>query len=388
MKYFIYPALILLLFGNTTNAQTVENEANKLTVAGYVKFMNTNMIESVKTNWLSENMFHNRLNFQWNPSAHFSAGMGMRNRLIYGDFVQDIPGYTAMADSDPGFLDLSRNIAAGKSYFLNITIDRFWFDYHRKGLDLRIGHQRINWGQTFVWNANDVFNSYSFFDFDYEERPGSDAVRLSLYPGGFSMVDMAIKLEKDSTITAGLLYKFNRWNYDMQVLGGFLKGHNIFFGTGWSGSIGDAGFNGEITYIQPTDKGEKKKGNLLASVGASYIFANSLSLQAEMLYNGFAGDSSNVDFLTYYFRPLDVKNLSFSKYSAFLQLSYPLTPLLTISLSGMAYGKPEAYYVGPSATYSLTDNLEVDLSAQIFRLKSDNSYQNIGLAFFRLRQSF
>jgi len=76
-----------------------------------------------------------------------------------------------MADNDPGFVDMSRNIVSGSSYFLNITADRFWLDYHQQGLDLRLGRQRINWGQTFVWNANDVFNSYSFFDFDYEERP-------------------------------------------------------------------------------------------------------------------------------------------------------------------------------------------------------------------------
>lgn len=383
---FILGALLMAV--TLANAQDVDSTASPLTLGGYVKFMNTNLIESLKGNWLSENMFHNRLNFQWSPSSHFSAGLGLRNRLIYGDFVKQIPGYTAMAESDPGYMDMSKNISSGSSYFLNITADRLWLDYHQQGLDLRVGRQRINWGQTFVWNANDVFNSYSFFDFDYEERPGSDAVRLSLYPSSFSTVDMAAKLENDSTVTVGFLYKFNHWGYDIQLLGGELKGSDLFAGAGWSGSLGGAGFDGEVTYIRPIANFNGAKGHLLASVGGSYTFGNSLSLQGEVFYNGFASDSSNVDFFSYYYRPLDIKNLSFSKYSAFAQVSYPVTPLLSVSLAAMAYSQPNAYYFGPSATYSLSDNLEVDLSSQVFRLSSSGSYQNIGLVFFRLRQSF
>ena len=36
-----------------------------------------------------------------------------------------------------------------------------------------------------VWNPNDLFNAFSFVDFDYEERPGSDALRIQKYTGYF-----------------------------------------------------------------------------------------------------------------------------------------------------------------------------------------------------------
>ena len=56
-----------------------------------------------------------------------------------------------------------------------------------EGFIATAGRQRINWGQTFVWNVNDVFNAYSYFDFDYKERPGRmlfvfNSIRIILLP--------------------------------------------------------------------------------------------------------------------------------------------------------------------------------------------------------------
>ena len=66
----------------------------------------------------------------------------------------------------------------------------------RQGSD----RQRINWGQTLVWNPNDIFNAYSYFDFDYIERPGSDAIRLQYYPDYSSAIEMAVKADYENKI--------------------------------------------------------------------------------------------------------------------------------------------------------------------------------------------
>ena len=65
------------------------------------------------------------------------------------------------------------------------TLDKF---------ELTVGRQRINWGQNLIWNPNDIFNAYNFFDFNYVERPGSDAVLMELFTGDFSSVQLAGKL--------------------------------------------------------------------------------------------------------------------------------------------------------------------------------------------------
>ncbi len=99
-----------------------------------------------------------------------------------------------------GWIDMSWNIVDENSFFLNTTIDRLWLDLNFNKFQARIGRQRINWGQTFVWNPNDIFNAYSFFDFDYTERPGSDAIRLQYYPSFSSAIELAAKIDSEKML--------------------------------------------------------------------------------------------------------------------------------------------------------------------------------------------
>lgn len=69
---------------------------------------------------------------------------------------------------------------------LRTMIDRLWIDWAYKKWELRAGRQRINWGKTSVWNPNDLFNTFNYANFDYEEQAGSDAIKLSYYPSGMS----------------------------------------------------------------------------------------------------------------------------------------------------------------------------------------------------------
>lgn len=111
----------------------------------------------------------------------------------------------------------------GKSYVLNIAIDRLWLDFTHKNFQATLGRQRINWSQTFVWNPNDLFNTYSYFDFDYEEKPGSDAVRLQYFTSASSKAELLVKAGKDKKVTAAALYRFNKWKYDFQGLAGIFN---------------------------------------------------------------------------------------------------------------------------------------------------------------------
>ena len=101
--------------------------------------------------------------------------------------------YSDLIGTDQGWVDLSWNLLDEQSFFLNTTIDRLWVDLNYGKFQARIGRQRINWGQTLVWNPNDIFNVYSFFDFDYVERPGSDAIRLQYYPDSSSALNLQLK---------------------------------------------------------------------------------------------------------------------------------------------------------------------------------------------------
>ena len=76
---------------------------------------------------------------------------------------------------DNGYLDLTEKISSGNSYLLYTNIDRLNLSYTFNKLEIQIGRQRVNWGISSVWTPNDIFNSSSFINFDYAEKPGSDA---------------------------------------------------------------------------------------------------------------------------------------------------------------------------------------------------------------------
>ena len=148
--------------------------------------MQSVMFDSLSGPFINDNLIHNRLNFKGYVNENITFAAEFRNRLFTGDMVRIGP----VIFGDDRQMIRAGSICHGiflneQSFFLNTTVDRLWVDFNYGKFQARVGRQRINWGQTLVWNPNDIFNAYSFFDFDYVERPGSDAVRLQYYPGLF-----------------------------------------------------------------------------------------------------------------------------------------------------------------------------------------------------------
>lgn len=376
---------------------TAQNTINqKWSLDGYLSNMQTILdIDSLNGYWLYQSQFHNRLNLKLYPVSPLLISVGARNRLIFGDMVRmDFSGeYARSLGQEAGWMDLSFNLLEKNSYILNTNIDRLFFQLQLNKLWITVGRQRINWGQTFVWNPNDWFNTYSFFDFDYEERPGSDAVRIQYFTGFTSSAEVAVKLDHDENITAAFLLKMNKWQYDFQLLGGVLAGKDYGIGAGWSGQIRNMGFRGELNYFRPIENFKDTAGLFFASIGLDYIFDNSLMLQFEGLYNQQPEGSDQEDFVDYYQKSLSVKDLSITEWSLFGQVSYPVTPLLTGTLSGMIFPKLRGYFIGPNVTYSLSDNLDFSFVLQVFSGEFSNyegidKRRTIHLGFLRFKYNF
>ena len=374
--------------------------AQKLTLAGYVKDMQGfYYLEKplVLTNgqtfqWTTYNQLHNRLNLDWQAAKNFRFELGVRNRLMAGKMIGDIPGYASIFKEDNGLVKLSWNLAEKKDWFLNTSIDRFYMDYTWKKFQIRAGRQRINWGINLVWNPNDLFNAFSYIDFDYEERPGSDAVLLTWYNSGTSSLDMAFKKDGRGNTTAAARYLFNILDYDVQFIGG--KNDNDFvLGGGWSGGIGDVSFRGEGSFFTPLAGKEKiSETSVSATVSADYTFKSSLFVHTAFLYNslGTTQTGSGISLLNPN-NNLSAKNLSIGKYEIFGQVSYPINPILNVNFAGMLNPSDGSCYLGPASTISLQNNLELMLTAQLMLGKAGSEYGYMGntyACFGRLRWSF
>lgn len=384
--------IIFILSLNFAFAQKIQNKQKNWDINGYVKDLQNVWVKNFNGSWTTWNTIHNRINFKWFPSDNFSAFVGLRNNFQYGRLIQLQSAinqdFKDILGKDNGYLDLTKIIASDTSYCFVTNIDRAYFDYNINNLQIRIGRQRINWGLGLVWNPNDIFNTFSYFDFDYEERPGSDAVKIEYFTGMASSVQAVCKINNNKEITLAGMYRFNKWNYDMQILGGIIN-KDITIGCGWAGQIGGAGFRGEATYFNPKKINSDSAKVFIASIDFDYTFKNNLYIHTAYLFNS-NGKRKNAgmgtDFLNY---NITAKTISRAKNSLFGQVSYALTPLMNLGISSIFNTNDLSAFMGPSCDFSLTDNISVFIISQIFTGKKNTEYGNYGKLFFlRLKLNF
>jgi hypothetical protein len=309
-----------------------------------------------------------------------------RNRLFTGDLVRLGKEYTGLIGADNGLVDMSWNVIEKQSFLFNTTVDRLWIDLHFGNFQVTAGRQRINWGQTFVWNPNDIFNAYSFFDFDYVEKPGSDAVRLQYFPSSSSAAELAVKVDSENDVTAAGLYRLNKWGYDFQFLAGIVDGEDIVIGAGWSGAIGGTSFRGEASWFDPYGDFPGDKSTVLITTGFDKIFKDNSMAQVQIMVCN--NPLLLNDFNSFYSGSLSSKDLAFSRFSAFGQFTWAVTPLLNMTVSAMWFPDLKGYFAGPSLDYSLAENIDFSLIWQHFNSQMAGTHTRINLGFLRLKYSF
>lgn len=386
-------ALLLLLLASTSmvRAQDEAPKPKRTSLNGYLKFLQTVQFEKPDENWTTDNIFHNRLNFKWYPAANVTFTAEMRTRLFYGETVKLFPMYKDFVDSEGGYVaDLSAIIVEGNSFFIHSMLDRVNIDWSKDKWQVRLGRQRINWGQSFVWNPNDVFNAFSFFDFDYEERPGSDAALVRYYMGPTSSIEVATAFAKDwDDYKIAALYRWNKGNYDFQALTGKVATDYVL-GGGWSGQIGGAGFKGEVTWFEPFDAFFSGEGDVVASVSGDYTFESAVFVHSELIYNSYASelDVSGVA-INLLLESRSPKSLTFTEWSWFNEASYQISPLVKVGLYSIYNPAEGSIFLGPNAEVSISDNVYLLFLGQFFAGPSDAVYGNLGyFNYLRLKWSF
>ena len=365
---------------------------SKLDFNGYISNMGQSTFgkdENDKYLFLSDYIFHNRINLAYYANDNFTFHVQFRNQFIWGQSMQQIPGYAESFAKDRGFFGLNFNWWENENNLMNTQFDRAYIEYVYKNLELSLGRQRVNWGRTLVWNPNDIFNAFSYYDVDYMERPGSDALRAKYYFGTASAAELVTKLDSANNLTLAGLYKFNKWSYDIQFIGGYVDGQDFVIGTGWEGNIGKVAFRGEANYYRSEENFADTSGVLLASLGFDYLVGNKLTIQWEFLYN----DSKTVidigqDPTAIFQAPSTSKSLSFSEYNFFGNLSYIVNPILTANLAGMYYTDYNGYFLMPAIDFSINSNLYFSLMYQYFNLELNNIRSGSNVAYARLKWNF
>jgi hypothetical protein len=272
---------------------------------------------------------------------------------------------------------------------LNSTIDRANVEFNKGKWNVRLGRQRINWGINLAWNPNDLFNAYNFVDFDYQERPGTDALRIQYYNKPMSQIEVAYKPAEniDKSIIAGM-YRFNKKGYDFQFISGnYLT--DIAFGTGWAGNIKNIGFKGEATYFQPKESFADTVGVLVSSLSFDYTFEKGIYVNLSGFYNSAGSSGGNFTQALSSASTLSAKNLLPTQFAAFVQVSGSFTPIFGGGLSTMYLPDIQGVFLIPTLGVSIVENWDLDFVGQVLFAEYPSKFSNVSNAvFMRMRWSF
>ncbi|ULQ55547.1 hypothetical protein KJS94_12920 [Flavihumibacter rivuli] len=369
-------------------AQDQPSPKVKAELHGYIKNMPSvsflNSMDSVE--WL--NLFHNRINFSLKLPGNFSFKTEMRNRFFAGSQVSKTPGLAQTLDVDDGLMDLSFVPINEKEFVWHTNIDRLNLNWHQGKWDITLGRQRINWGIHTIWNPNDLFNTFNYLDFDYEERPGSDAIRMQYNVKEMKSLELAWKAGKDwkNQVTA-LKYRFNLRGYDWQFLGGRYVDDWVI-GSGWAGSIGQLGFKGEASYFHPASNFTDTIGTLSFTTGLDYTLEKGWYFSLSYLLNS-SGDNRFNAFGGGLLLNPTAKSLLPFRHTSFLQAMKVFNPLLTGTLGIMyAPGGTNFLLVYPSLQYSVAENWELAFFSQHF-FGNQDEFKTLGNALYlRVKWNF
>ncbi len=378
--------IILLIFLSAAQTLFAQEKGQNITCSGYVNWVYSAIFDSITGPWTNSNMIHNRINLKAYGGNSFIVGAEIRNRAVTGNMVSSNPYYAESLEEDPGWIDMSWNLVDEKGFIFNTMLDRLWVEYNRGNFQLRAGRQRINWSQTMVWNPNDIFNTYSFFDFDYVERPGSDAVQIIYSTTPSSSAEVAVKAEHDGRITAAALYRFSIKGFDVQFITGEMSQEQFVAGTGWSGAIGSYSLRGEASWFKPVDDRTDKSATLMVTIGTDKVFSDSFTAMAQVMYCNKPLQLWNLSQL--YYGGMDATKLAFSEITAMAQVTWNPMPLLGLTGSAIWYPDLNGLFAGPALDLSATENLDLSVMWQYFHSTITGLETRLNLGFLRLRYSF
>ncbi len=378
--------------------------AQEITWDGYVKNMIAyadGTFSGMPATGKWQNTFQTRLNLNA-YAGDFSFSLQSRH-LLY--VVKNAKPFRAAFDrfqTNTGFIDLDWDYFRKQDAVAEGMIDRLYLDWNTGAMQITAGRQRIAWGAALVWNSTDFFNPFNILDFDYEEKPGTDAIRLQYYTGPASQLDFVYmpSKDKDKQMLAAR-WLTNLFEYDFNVMLGWQK-EKQRFGFNWAGDLAGAGFRGELVYTRPhlhffaprlTQQGngyppEKKIDTpyWTAILSFDYTFTNSLYLHTEYLYNEL-GVTQNSGLRQ--LEILQTGELSPSRHSLFQEFACQINPLLRADIFVLYNPTDRSYISLPSLQYDMSDNWGLYFLAMFGNGKPLSEFGGYpGQYFIRAKYSF
>jgi len=385
MKSYIFLIGLLLLAANCY-AQEADSSSQlkKLNVSGYLKQLSILNFNKDFTENIADNFLHQRLNFSYEPSSSLRLVVDFRNRLFWGESVQNNPTFSSQLKNTNDWWNLQKAWINNQALVLHTNVERLNVELHKEKWNMRVGRQRINWGMSTTWNPNDIFNAYNFLDFDYEERPGVDGAKFQYLISDLSDIQLVYAKTRNKKDIIAFRYFFNKNKYDMQLIGSWYRGRPSI-GAGWAGNIKESGFRGEI---QQYFAGNGEKALLNISTEMDHVFKNGWYSNLGILYNS-NGINHPINDFSEVNLSLSAENLMPGKWSLLSGFSKEITSVWSGNFTTVYSPGMNLLIMIGGFKYELGKNLDIDLICQSYFVELNSVFQSSRNAFFlRLKWSY
>jgi hypothetical protein len=269
------------------------------------------------------------------------------------------------------------------TYYLNDAYLTIYLD----GLSVRIGKQQIPFGTGYTWNPTDNFQDKNQLDPAYEKR-GVNAMTIDIPwgPEGSLTAITAIK-ENVENPSFALRLKNNIAGFDISGSWQFISENNInpdsfisialgrnVFGFDFTGELFTLGFWGEGTFNIPNEGSFQKKNYTEYLIGLDYTFQNGIYVMSEYLHRS-EGVSSSVQYNLFdYLRLFSGEITNIGTDYLVCGMNYPFTDYIKVQLYSIINIKDQSCILIPWLVWDAADNLEINLSLNIFAGEDGTEY--------------
>ncbi len=321
-----------------------------------------------------------RLKLAGSVSESVSFDIQYDNELLLGNYLETTEFSSLLKNRKPDtWLDLNSNYRDNKNLYGSHRLYRAYADFTLAEVDLRLGRQRIAWGTAMLWNPMDILNPFNPVQLERQERQGIDAALMDWDYNALSRVSLVYAKQRSGT-SAAARWRSNQQGFDLSLMAGKFRGDNVV-GFDFAGQAASIGIRGEITQTDSKNASAFTR----AVIGADYTFANSLSLNIEIYYNGQGtSDSAAYEFN----RLLSGEMQSLARHYLGGYLGYDITPLLQWSNYLIINFDDNSIFFTPSLLYSLAENVEVSIGVQAFNGDVGSEYGTLENQYFIQLQWF
>jgi len=267
---------------------------------------------------------------------------------------------------------LDWSFANRQAHFL---IDRLNMQYTSDQLHIKVGRQPVNLAATLFFTPNDFFAPFAAQTFYRSYKPGVDALRADIQFGGLSQLSLISVLAYKQTPSGDSGWSnrpdISRTSYlarastvfqdfEWALLGGVVRKDQVIGGDfqgelfEWLGVRGE----GHITFPNVS----ARKHYTEFSLALEHRWENTFTLQLEQFYHG----SGSTSVTAYNSLPASNSQSSYrARHYTALGASYEFTALLTANATAIRNGVDHSSLLALYATYSLSDESELALNANL-----------------------